>query len=77
MSSAFFAPAAIFPLGLFLSDIFSYLPFYATERRLYLVVRWPGLDRATGFGIKMEKYRFEKSIPLILCLDIPAGRFIG
>ena len=77
MSSAFFAPGAIFLLGLFLSDIFSYLSFYTAEQRLYLVVRWSGLDRATGFGIKMKKYRFEKSIPLILCLDIPAGRFIG
>jgi len=77
MSSAFFASGAIFPRGLFLSDIFSYLSFYAAEQRLYLVVRWPGLDRAISFGIKMKKYRFEKSIPLILCLDIPAGRFIG
>jgi len=77
MSSAFFAPGAICPLGLYLSDIFSYLSFYVAEQRLYLVVRWPGLDRATGFGIEMKKYRFEKSIPLILCLDIPAGRLIG
>ena len=77
MSSAFFASGAIFPLGLFLSDIFSYLSFYAAEQHLYLVVRWPELDRTKGFGIKMKKYRFENSIPLILCLDIPAGRLIG
>ena len=77
MSSAFFAPGTIFALGLFLSDIFSYPSFYAAEQRLYLLVRWSGLDKATGFGIKMKKYRFEKSIPLTLCLDIPAGRFIG
>ena len=54
MSSAFFAPGPIFALGLFLSDIFSYLSFYAAEQRLYLVVRWLGLDRAAGFGIKMK-----------------------
>ena len=77
MSSAFFASGAIFPLGLFLSDILSYLSCYAAEQRLYLAVRWPGLDMATGFGINMKKYRFEKSISLILCLDIPAGRFFG
>ena len=77
MSSAFFVPGAILPLGLFISDIFSYLSFYADEQRLYLLVRCIELDRTTGFGIKMKKYRFEKCIPLILCLDIPAGRFIG
>ena len=77
MSSAFFASGAIFPLGFLLSDIFSYLSFYAAEQCLYLVVCRPELDRATGFGIKMKKYCFEKSIPLILCLDIPAGRLLA
>jgi len=39
---------------------------------------WPELDKAISFGIKMKKYCFEKkSIPLILCLDIPAGQFVG
>ena len=71
MSSAFFATGAIFGLGLFLSDIFSYLSFYSAEQRLYLVVRWPGLDRATGLGIKMKKYRFDKSIPFDFMFGYP------
>ena len=70
---AHFLLRALFSSRAFPTDIFSYLSFYAAEQRLYLVARWPGLDRAAGFGIKMKKYRFEKSIPLILCLDIPAG----
>ena len=61
MSSAFFASGAIFPLGLILSDIFSYLSFYVAEQRLYLVVRWPELDRTTGFGIKMKNIALKKA----------------